>query len=309
MLLGARLTNLIFFTLCFFFIIKSSKIGKWSLFMLFSVPFLQKLASPSYDVFSYIAVSAFMVNVLHLAALKSFQELNRKRILYTCFTILLILCSKNNYIFSLFTLIVLPMVLTPIIDRYKQLSNKKKFFLSIIILLFLVIFIYYLNRYFNLRNFTKIFINNYLNVETMNRRGQSLFNIVSVILPDLFNILWILSIFFVMIGEKKYDRNKAFIFGSGCTFLLNWVGIYAGFYLILQKPTTTFDELSGRYLYPYIICFLPLTQYLNYRYKFQVSKKAIQTVAFISTFFIMVSYLVTCYYRGYILYTTPTWTN
>jgi len=65
-LIFARLANLIFYSICMFFIIKSSQIGKWSLIMLFSIPFLQKIASPSYDVFSYVAIAAFTVNIFSL---------------------------------------------------------------------------------------------------------------------------------------------------------------------------------------------------------------------------------------------------
>lgn len=307
MLFCSRIANLIFFVTCLFFVIKYSKVGKWSLVMLFSIPFMQKIASPSYDVFSYVAVSAFTVNILALAKLHSIKKLSRQQILYTFFTILLILFSKSNYIFVLFSLLILPMFLTPAFNSYKNLEQKKKILFWGIISILSLVFILYLNQKFDLIHFAKIFFNNYLNVITMGRRGSSIFNVVSTILPDMFNIFWILSVFFIMLGEERYEWHIGFIVGEIITFFINWIGIYAGFYLIFNQPEHSFDDMSGRYLHPYLICFLPLTQYLSYRYNFKLSQRAIKTVALTSTLIIMVCYLFICYYRGYIVRTTPTW--
>ncbi|MBO0440394.1 hypothetical protein [Candidatus Enterococcus ikei] len=277
--------------------------------MLFSVPFLQKLASPSYDVFAYVAITAFAINMLNLAKITSFKTLTRKQILYTLLTIILILLSKNNYVFILLTLFILPMFTTPIFNFYNRSKKQSKIFFWIILAILTFFFIQFLNEKFGLINFTKIFINNYLNVVTMGRRGGNIFSVVSTILPEIFNIFWILSAFFVMLSEERYNWKISFVLGEIMIFFINWIGIFAGFYLVFDKPNKAFDDLSGRYLHPYIICFLPFTQFLSYRYNLKISKKAVQTIAVSSTLFIMVSYLIVCYYRGFIVHTTPTWVS
>ncbi|MGX7204386.1 glycosyltransferase family protein [Enterococcus pingfangensis] len=306
-LIFSRLANLVFFAICLFFIIRFSSVGKWSLFMLFSVPFIQKLASPSYDVFSYVVVSAFAVNLLTLAKLSDFKKASKKQISYTLLTILLIFFAKNNYIFILPSLLFLPMFTNRIIKLYRKQSRQLRIIFWIILLIILCIGIYYSNRIFGLENFARQFFNSYFNVATMGRRGRTLFNVAPTILPDMFNIFWILSLFFVMMTEKKHSWNLFFILGTIIVFFINWFGIYAGFYLMLNKPMQALDELSGRYLHPFIICFLPFTQLVSYKYNLVSSQKAVKFVSITSTLLIMITYLIVCYYRGYIIQTTPTW--
>lgn len=307
MLLCSRIANLAFFAICLFFVIKYSKVGKWSLFMLFSVPFMQKIASPSYDVFAYVAICAFAVNILSLAKLKTFKDLHRNQIMYTLFTIILILLAKNNYVFALLSLFILPLFLNPVFNSYKRLKKQNRIIFWLLSTILIISLLFFANEIFGISHFIKLFFNSYFNVATMGRRGKSIFSVVSTILPDMFNVLWIVSIFFVMIGEEKYNWDIIFVIGSVGIFFLNWLGIFAGFYLILKKPEYSFDELSGRYLHPYIIFFLPLTQYLSYRYNLKVSTKAIQTVAISITILILSIYLFVSYYRGYIIRVTPTW--
>lgn len=57
--------------------------------------------------------------------------------------------------------------------------------------------LYFLNRTFDLNNFLKQFINSYMNTETMERRGRTLLNVVSTILPDIFNLFWLLCLFYL----------------------------------------------------------------------------------------------------------------
>lgn len=306
-LIFSRLANLVFFAICLFFIIRFSSIGKWSLVMLFSVPFIQKLASPSYDVFSYVVVSAFAVNLLTLAKFNNFKEVSKKQISYTLLTILLILFAKNNYIFILPSLLFLPIFTNRIIESYRKQNRRLHIVFWMIVLIIFCIGIYYLNKIFGLENFVKQFFNSYFNVAIMGRRGRTLFNVVPTILPDMFNLFWILSLFFVMLTEKKYSWNSFFIVGTIIVFFINWFGIYAGFYLMFDKPTRVLDELSGRYLHPFIICFLPFIQLISYKYNLVSSKKAVKFVAITSTLLIMITYLIVCYYRGYVIQTTPTW--
>lgn len=307
MLLFARFTNLIFFATCLFFIIKFSNGGKWSLVMMFSVPFLQKIASPSYDVFAYVSLAVFGVNVLKLAKFNRFKELSTRDILFSLVTIIMILFSKSNYVFALPLLLFLPMITNPLKQLYIDQNRRVKLFFWLLMSILFVMFIVLMNSKFGLINFTKQFFNSYINVATMGRRGESLFNVVSTILPDFLNIFWILCLFFVMLTEKSYKWDNIFIIGNVSVFLLNWVGIFAAFYLSLGRPTHPLDELSGRYLHPFIICFLPLAQLVNYKYKLTTSEKAVKWIAIISTLSIMFFYLLICYYRGYIIHVTPTW--
>src|SRR5699024_10023603 len=153
MLIFARLANLLFFALSIFALLKHSKIGKWGLFMLFTVPFIQKMASPSYDVFSYIAVSAFTLNLFALAKQKSLASIKAKEYLYTFFTIALLFLAKNNYIFALVALPFLPAILNPIIHYYRTLSLKYKLILWIIAVLLSIFTLCILNNIFDLKNF------------------------------------------------------------------------------------------------------------------------------------------------------------
>lgn len=309
MLVFSRLANLIFFAICLFFIIKSSMIGKWSLVMLFSVPFIQKIASPSYDVYSYVVISAFMVNLLNLAKFSTFKAIPKKQISYTIITMVLILFAKNNYIFALPSILFLPVISNEIIAFFKRQNKGTRIVSWILILVFSTILLYFSNKIFHLDNFAKQFINSYLNVETMGRRGRTLFSVVSTILPDIFNLLWMLCLLFVMLTERKFGWSRTFITGLITIFFINWIGIYAGFYLILNKPVQVFDELSGRYLHPFIICFLPFTQRISYKYDLVSSEKAVRNVAITSSLIIMIAYLIVCYYRGFLIHTTPTWTT
>lgn len=309
MLIAGRIANLLFFAISMFFIIKLSKIGKWTLFMLFTVPFIQKMASPSYDVFSYIAIAAFSVNLLSLAKLRTVKQLSLKQIIYTIFTAGLLLLAKNNYIFAIFPLFFLPMFLNPIVDLYQKLDKKMKIFCWLAAIVSALFLFYTLNNIFDLKNFGRIFFHNYFNLATTGRRGQSLFTVVPLIFPDIINLFWLLALFFVMLGEKMFAWDHKFVIGAIAGFFINWIGIYAGFYLILNKPTQPFDELSGRYLHPYIIYFLPFCQYLSAKYDLTISQKAVRFTAIISTFAVFSLYLLLVFYRGYIIHVTPTWAN
>lgn len=309
MLYCARLVNLMFFVIALYFIIKASKIRKWPLLMLFSVPFIQKMASASYDVFAYVAIAAFAVNILALGKMKSANEIDIKKVIYTLFTIILVLFSKNNYLFALFAFLFLPMFWQPILNVYLRQKRPTKIGILLAILIVGILALFVLNRVFGLYNFTRVFLANYFDLASASRRGRDLFTVTPTILPDLFNIIWLAGLLLVMILDKNYEWDIKMILGGMTVFLINWVGIYAGFYMILGRPNYAFDDLSGRYLHPFIIFFLPWAQSFGKKYQLQLPDKELGRIAIISTIFIMVSYLVVCYYRGYILGVSPTWSN
>ena len=101
MLLSARLFNLIFFSGGMYLIFKRAKFDHLIFLMIFTVPFMQKIASPSYDIFAFLAVAAFGTNFLYLSQLKKVSDVRKEDVVYTLMTIALILLTKLNYIFAL----------------------------------------------------------------------------------------------------------------------------------------------------------------------------------------------------------------
>jgi uncharacterized membrane protein len=302
---GGRLANLLFFALCFYFIIKRSKQGKWLLVMLFTVPYLMKIASPSYDIFSFIIFSMFALNFLELTQISSFKELSRKQKIYSLATILLLFLAKKNYIFSLFALIGLPMFYKPLITCFKKITRLKKIIFSSLLLFLGIAVLFIFNEKLGLIHFTKVFFNNYLNFATMGTNARRMWMITPMNLPDFFNIIWVLLFCWVAMGEFRRIYPKWTAWSSGITYIVNWVGIFAGIY-IGRKTMSAFDELSGRYLQPFIIFFLPALQNLGAKYNIELSEKTVANIAKISTITIMVLYLFIVFYRGFILKVKPT---
>ena len=302
---GGRLANLLFFALCFYFIIKRSKQGKWLLVMLFTVPYLMKIASPSYDIFSFIIFAMFALNFLELTQINSFKEMSRKQKLYSLATILLLLLAKKNYIFSLFALIGLPMFYNPILIRIKKIKKQTIIVLSTVMVLLVITGLVLINEKLGLIHFAKVFFNNYLNFVTMGTNARRMWMITPMNLPDFFNIIWVLLFCWVAMGEFRRVYPKWTAWSSGTTYLVNWVGIFAGIY-VTRKTMIAFDELSGRYLQPFIIFFLPALQNLGAKYNIQLSEKTVANIAKVSTITIMVLYLFIVFYRGFILRVKPT---
>ncbi|GAB7390745.1 MULTISPECIES: DUF2142 domain-containing protein [Lactococcus] len=302
---GGRLANLLFFALCFYFIIKKNKQSKWLLVMLFTIPYLMKIASPSYDIFSFIVFAMFALNFLELTQVKSFKELSRKQKIYSLVTILLLFFAKKNYVFSLFALIGLPMVYKPVVTTIKKMKKQTMIILSTLIFALVIAGLVIFNEKLGLIHFTKVFFNSYLNFATMGPNARRMWMITPMNLPDFFNVIWVLLFCWVGMGEFRRVYSKWTAWSSGMTYIINWVGIFAGIYL-LQKSATAFDELSGRYLQPFIIFFLPALQNLGAKYNIQLSEKTVANIAKVSTITIMVLYLFIVFYRGFILRVKPT---
>lgn len=79
MLLSARLFNLIFFVGGMYLIFRRAKFDHLIFLMIFTVPFMQKIASPSYDIFAFLAVAAFGTNFLYLSQLKKSIRCKERR--------------------------------------------------------------------------------------------------------------------------------------------------------------------------------------------------------------------------------------
>ena len=302
---GGRLANLLFFALCFYFIIKKSKQGKWLLVMLFTVPYLMKVASPSYDIFSFIVFAMFALNFLELTQVKSFKELSRKQKLYSLVTILLLFLAKKNYVFSMFAFIGLPMFYRPLVTYVQKMKKVIKIALSLVLTLLIIAALAVFNEQLGLVNFTKVFFHNYLNFATMGPNARRMWMITPMNLPDFFNIIWVLLLCWVAMGELPQVYSKWTVWSSGMTYLINWVGIFAAIY-VGNRALPVFDELSGRYLQPFIIFFLPALQNLGAKHNIQLSEKTIATIAKVSTITIMVLYLLIVFYRGFVLRIKPT---
>ncbi|WP_265455313.1 DUF2142 domain-containing protein [Enterococcus sp. HY326] len=306
-LVFSRLTNLLFFLISFYFIIKASKVGQWSLIMLFTVPFIQKLASPSYDVFCYVVVSFFIMMIFNLQQKLKFAEYTKREWLGLTTSLILLFFLKNNYLFALPLLLALPSLHQPVLNWFKKLKKHQRSLLVISGVLLIGIFLIVLHWQINLVELAKVFFTNYLNVETMGRRARQLWQVTPLILPNLLNILWLLCLFLVLLTGKKrrwFGASQTISIG---VFLLNWLGIFAGFYLLLNKQP--FDDLSGRYISPFLILFLPLLQNFGTKYELQLPEKVVKRISLSSTIIILVLYLIICYYRGFVWGVTPTWTN
>ena len=309
MLLCSRISSLLFFALCMGAIIKKSTVGKWTLFMLFSIPCIQKLASPSYDVFSYVVFAMYSMNIFELAKLRTIKEISKQKILYTLITIILLLFCKKNYLFALAVIPFLPMFFLRILD---WLDNKKMsvkivtFVTGIIVMLVLLVG---LNYYLNLFSLFKAFMKSYFNMATMGDRGKFLFSVVPTILPEIFNLLWIVSTFLIVLGENAYNWNRWFTYGGLLEYLVNWMGIFTGFNLIMGKTSDMINELDGRYLHPYMLYLVPVLQRFSKKNKIKVNSTTIAALAIITVVIIYSVYLFTCFYRGYILNITATWVS
>ena len=285
MLLCSRISSLLFFALCIGAIIKKSTVGKWTLFMLFSIPCIQKLASPSYDVFSYVVFAMYSMNIFELAKLRTIKEISKQKILYTLITIILLLFCKKNYLFALAVIPFLPMFFLRILEWLdnKKMSVKIVIFVSgIIVMLVLLVG---LNYYLNLFSLFKAFMKSYFNMATMGDRGKSLFSVVPTILPEIFNLLWIVSTFLIVLGENAYNWYLWFTFGGLLAYL------------------------EGRYLHPYKLYFVPALQRFSKRNKIKVNSTTIAALAIITVVIIYSVYLFTCFYRGFILNITATWVS
>lgn len=273
--------------------------------MLFSVPYLLKIASPSYDLFSFLSFALYSLNFLNLLEIKTFKELSNRQKMYTLFTILLLLFAKKNYIFALFSLLSLPMIYEPIIKCYKKLGKIAKSSLVLSVTIFSLLVIYLLNSKFGIVHFFKVFFNSYFNFATMGSNAKRMWMIVPASLPDIINILWILGLIIVIGGEIKKRYSKVTVLLSASTYMINWLGIFAGIY-ISYKTLSMFDDLSGRYLQPFIIFFIPIIRNFAYHIKMDVSDGTIENIAKYSTIFVMICYLFITFYRGFILRVKPT---
>ncbi|WP_162607496.1 DUF2142 domain-containing protein [Enterococcus cecorum] len=98
MMLFGRLFNLLFFCICFSFLLKISKIGKWNLILLFTVPFMQKMASLSYDVFCYVICCTFLIELLNFLKNNTEHKQTSVHSLIIC-SILLLFCKKITLYF------------------------------------------------------------------------------------------------------------------------------------------------------------------------------------------------------------------
>lgn len=299
MMLFGRLFNLLFFCICFSFLLKVSKIGKWNLILLFTVPFMQKMASLSYDVFCYVICCAFLIELLNFLKNNTEHKQTSLHPLIIC-SILLLFCKKNYIILlGCWGIILLKKIESKQVRLYMYILTLVSFLLFISILSFF--------HSFDLINYLKVFVNSYLNPVTMQRRGFQLFSVVSPVLPDIYNILWYIALTIVLLGEKNYYWGKKISLTLPLVFLANWLLIYTGFYFILGQPQNAFDDLSGRYLYPFMLCFLPVAQQFSFVNGIVIKEKYLKMISIGMVVFIYVSYLLMIFYRGYIVNTTPTW--
>ena len=308
MLLSARLFNLIFFLGGMYLIFKRAKFDHLIFLMIFTVPFMQKIASPSYDIFAFLAVAAFGTNFLYLSQLKKVSDVRKEDVVYTLMTIALILLTKLNYIFALPVLLGIPIVYNPILSVLKRFPRIIRVSLAIVTSLLFLTVILFVHRVYNIPDLIKVFFNNYLNVATMGGRGATLFSVVQDNLPEIVNICWIVCLVLVMMATQKNGYKLPTALAGLIVYLLNWFGIFLGFYS-LHPNHITFDDLTGRYLHAYIIFLIPLMSWLGMKMNFRISPNAKYYIAIFSTTGVLALYIIAIVYRGFILGITPAWKN
>ncbi|XHB96077.1 hypothetical protein AAFF39_05555 [Lactococcus garvieae] len=197
------------------------------------------------------------------------------------------------------------MIYKPVMTTIKKMKKLTKILMSSLMVLLVIASLIVFNEKLGLIHFTKVFFNNYLNFTTMGVNARRMWMITPMNLPDFFNIIWVLLFCWVAMGEFRRVYPKWTAWSSGITYLVNWVGIFAGIY-VGRKTVIAFDELSGRYLQPFIIFFLPALQNLGAKYNIQLSERTVANIAKVSTITIMVLYLFIVFYRGFILRVKPT---
>lgn len=308
MLFSARLFNLIFFLGGMYLIFRRAKFDHLIFLMIFTVPFMQKIASPSYDIFAFLAVAAFGTNFLYLSQLKKVSDVRKEDVVYTVMTIALILLTKLNYIFALPVLLGIPIVYNPILSALKRCSRISRVLLAIVTSLLFLTVVLFVHRVYNIPDLIKVFFNNYFNVATMGGRGATLFSVVQDNLPEIVNICWIVCLVLVMMSTQKSGYRLPTALAGLIVYLLNWFGIFLGFYSS-HPEHFSFDDLTGRYLHAYIIFLIPLMSWLGMKMNFKISPKAKYYIAIFSTSSVLILYLITIVYRGFILGITPAWKN
>lgn len=137
------------------------------------------------------------VNLLNLAIVTRFKDGIIKHISHISITIFMFYSQKNNYFFVLPSLLLLSLFTKQAVEIYQRERKGAHFTFWIFIMLAAFVVLYFLNRTFDLNNYLKQFINPYMNTETMERRGRTLLNVVSTILPDIFNLFWLLCLFYL----------------------------------------------------------------------------------------------------------------
>jgi hypothetical protein len=256
-----------------------------------------------------VTLAAYGINLLRIAKFRAFREIPSSLKIYTIITIFLLLFSKNNYLFALFPIIGLPVIINPVRKRFNEFHPNYKKILSFFLLLVIIFLMALLNKVLNLPRFFTTLFHSYVDVSTADGKAQYLFSVVPDILPQLLNIIWIICLLFVLLGELAQTWNVFFYRVANLSFFINWIGIFTGFYLIHGKPNQAITELSGRYLHPFLIFFIPWIQTIGFRLKIKITNNSLSKIAIFSSVFILLMYLIFTYYRGYQLHITPTWVN
>lgn len=304
---GGRIANLICFSLIFYFLIKKNEHAKWSMTLIFMVGGIQKIFSPSYDVVSFLVFSAFVVNLMDLVRIEKIRDVGLKKVIYTIFLICSFYFIKRNYIFAFFALLGLPMLYRPVINKVRKLSSLGKTFFSMLILGIISVACLFLNKKISIFTIIKKFIENYMNVELMGNNAKQLWQVVPTTLPIFVNILFILILFIVMMGELKATWATGTVIIFSLTYLVNWFGIFAGFFI--DSASLASANLQGRYLSPFLFFFVPFVQNLGQKFNFTMFEKSVRRLSVWTIIIISVLYLVVTFYRSYVLKITPTWTN
>ncbi|MFR3189075.1 MAG: hypothetical protein ACLTNP_00780 [Streptococcus salivarius] len=111
------------------------------------------------------------------------------------------------------------------------------------------------------------------------------------------NICWIVCLVLVMMSTQKSGYRLPTALAGLIVYLLNWFGIFLGFYSS-DPEHFSFDDLTGRYLHAYIIFLIPLMSWLGMKMNFKISSKAKYYIAIFSTTGVLALYIIAIVIEG-----------
>jgi len=320
MLTLGRIFNALFYIVSFYYIIKYMKFGKYALTFIGLLPIMvQQMASLSYDVPNFLAISFFFAVVSNLVVNKSISSKSFLSLFLT--TLCLYLTKKNNIIL----LILLPFIDIEFPIRLQILNVFKKKFktiylhkrriiipLALIIVMFL--FIFYFKNKGGITHFIQILLNTLLNVNL----NEHINNILTVGMFgyighfDMQFPLWlifidisILTILFMAGNDTDQEMHfpKSYCLASGLMFPLQVLIIISGMYfawtpLVLGENANISVGAQGRYFTPFLIYLSPLFIGLNSNFQIKLTRKSLNNILITTVLLnlLLMIYLITILY-------------
>lgn len=324
MVLLGRITNLIFFVIAMYFIIKKVVVGKWVFFVIGSLPItLQAASSLSYDTFNTVVIFAFIATILSLFGQKS--VLTRKQIILLALFALLAAMSKSSNIVLLLLIFALPSRLfkqQP--TRYSPVINKLAVAASIFLISLVSIFVWqkfsgstitHVSTHNHLTNdplyMVVILYNTYINPffgysDIFVRGFVGEFSSFQYHLPTSLVVVSFGLITFSLLlknnFEQKYLENKGGTLSAVSlgifvlSFLLITYALYTIWATLPQRlgPNATYaDGVQGRYFTPLLVLFIPMGIWLRKYIFIRASSQRVSTaIVLLTSVFLLTFYTI-----------------